>query len=143
MGRVSLAFVCTVCSFKSLNAIKPIVQESQERSLAMLLLAAHPASQPLRRTVQSDSSRSSSPQMIERGSVVRIMRPESYWFKDVGTVAAVSKGDDRYPVTVRFEKCNFAGITTNNYAMDELIEVAKPKGKAKGKAKAKAKAKSP
>eukprot|EP00427_Karlodinium_veneficum_P048446 CAMPEP_0169224536 /NCGR_PEP_ID=MMETSP1016-20121227/22720_1 /TAXON_ID=342587 /ORGANISM="Karlodinium micrum, Strain CCMP2283" /LENGTH=140 /DNA_ID=CAMNT_0009302989 /DNA_START=70 /DNA_END=492 /DNA_ORIENTATION=+ len=140
MGRVSLAFVCMLCTFQSSHAIKPTVRGSQEKSLAMLLLASHPGSQPLRRNMHAATSRSSNPQMVERGSVVRIMRPESYWFKDFGTVAAVSKGDDRYPVTVRFEKCNFQGITTNNYALDELIEVAKPKGKAKGKAKAKAKA---
>lgn len=26
----------------------------------------------------------------------------------------------RYPVVVRFEKCNYAGVTTNNYALDEV-----------------------
>ena len=80
-------------------------------------------------------SRSSSVDMLTRGSVVRIMRPESYWFQECGTVATVAKGDDRYPVVVRFEKVNYAGVATNNFALDELVEVEAP---AKAKAKAKA-----
>ena len=80
-------------------------------------------------------SRSSSVDMVTRGSVVRIMRPESYWFQECGTVATVAKGEDRYPVVVRFEKVNYAGVATNNFALDELVEVEAP---AKAKAKAKA-----
>ena len=68
-------------------------------------------------------SRSSSVDMVSRGSVVRIMRPESYWFQECGTVATVAKGGDRYPVVVRFEKVNYAGVATNNFALDELVEV--------------------
>merc|ERR1719460_575726 len=81
------------------------------------------------------ASRSSSVEMVSRGSVVRIMRPESYWFQECGTVATIAKGDDRYPVVVRFEKVNYAGVATNNFAIDELVEVEAP---AKAKAKAKA-----
>lgn len=75
--------------------------------------------------------------MVEKGSVVRIMRPESYWFQECGTVATVAKSADRYPVVVRFEKVNYAGVATNNFALDELVEVSAPPAK---KAKAKAKA---
>ena len=90
---------------------------------------------------------SSDVQMMEdgslgRGSIVRIMRPESYWFQELGTVASVAKGGiDRYPVVVRFEKVNYAGVATNNFAIDELIVVGGPPVKAKAKAKAKAKVK--
>ena len=29
----------------------------------------------------------------------------------------------KYPVTVRFEKVNYAGVSTNNYGLDEVEEV--------------------
>merc|ERR1719460_2948022 len=75
-------------------------------------------------------------EMVDRGSVVRIMRPESYWFQECGTVATIAKSGDRYPVVVRFEKVNYAGVATNNFALDELVEVEASKAKAKAKAKA-------
>jgi len=75
-------------------------------------------------------------EMVSRGSVVRVMRPESYWFQECGTVATIAKSGDRYPVVVRFEKVNYAGVATNNFAVDELIEVTAPPAKAKAKAKA-------
>lgn len=71
----------------------------------------------------------------------------------MGTVASVDQSGARYPVVVRFEKVNYQGVNSNNYAVDELIEVEKPKVNdkypfirvtlAQAKAKAKAKAKAP
>ena len=59
--------------------------------------------------------------------------------QECGTVATIAKSGDRYPVVVRFEKVNYAGVATNNFALDELFEVSAPaKKKAKAKAKAKA-----
>ena len=65
--------------------------------------------------------------MITRNSKVRILRKESYWFNQVGTVATVDKSGIRYPAVVRFTSVNYAGTNTNNFALDELIEVKEEK----------------
>ena len=65
--------------------------------------------------------------MIERGSKVKILRKESYWFNQTGTVATVDKSGIRYPVVVRFENVNYSGTNTNNYALDELVEIKSDK----------------
>ena len=43
---------------------------------------------------------------ISRGDMVRIKRPESYWFNEVGKVASIDTSGIRYPVVVRFEQAS-------------------------------------
>ena len=61
--------------------------------------------------------------MINRGSTVRVLRKESYWFNQTGSVATVDQSGIRYSVVARFENVNYSGTNTNNFALEELIRI--------------------
>ena len=62
--------------------------------------------------------------MIKKGSKVKILRKESYWFNKIGTVISVEKSAlIRYPVVVRFESVNYSGTNTNNFSLNELTDL--------------------
>mmetsp|Transcript_77911 Transcript_77911/g.135022 ORF Transcript_77911/g.135022 Transcript_77911/m.135022 type:complete len:167 (-) Transcript_77911:128-628(-) len=142
MRTLAFVFICVACAGPARRLQKSSDEQEPANALAALLLASSPAgafaaSSP---AIVGQTHRAPAARMIEKGSIVQILRPEAFWYRDVGTVASVGKGG-AYPVTVRFKDVNYAGINTNNYALEELVEVEKPPAKAKGKAKGKAKAK--
>ena len=63
-----------------------------------------------------------------RKDKVRILRQESYWFNQIGEIVSIDKSPTmRYPVTVKFEKCDFkafsgvdGGANTSQFSMKEL-----------------------
>nr|YP_009396066.1 photosystem I reaction center subunit IV [Dasya naccarioides]ARW65252.1 photosystem I reaction center subunit IV [Dasya naccarioides] len=57
--------------------------------------------------------------MVVKGSKVKILRKESYWYQDFGTVAKVEQ-DIKYSVVVRFNKTTYNGVNTNNFSLSEV-----------------------
>ena len=91
--------------------------------VALLLAVSAQAFAPLK-GANSASRPSTELYEIKRASKVRIKRPESYWYNQVGTVAAAAKeGSERYPVIVRFDSVNYAGTNSNNFSYEEIEEV--------------------
>ncbi|OIW01665.1 hypothetical protein TanjilG_04633 [Lupinus angustifolius] len=98
-----------------------VVRAADEAAAAS---AAAPAT--VNPVVEGEAAKKPKPPPIgpKRGTKVKILRRESYWYKESGSVVAVDQDPKtRYPVVVRFNKVNYANVSTNNYALDEIEEV--------------------
>lgn len=60
--------------------------------------------------------------MITKGSKVKVLRKESYWYQDIGTVFKVEE-NIKYPVGVRFSRQSYNGVAINNFNESELLLV--------------------
>lgn len=61
--------------------------------------------------------------MLEKGNKVRVLKKESYWYQDIGTIVKIDKGI-KYSVLVRFIKSNYNDVNTSNFAEEELVSVS-------------------
>ena len=57
---------------------------------------------------------------IKKGSKIKILRPESYWYLQYGQVMNVLSDDIKYNIQVRFDSENYNGLNTGNYNLSEV-----------------------
>ncbi|KAJ1694815.1 hypothetical protein LUZ63_011513 [Rhynchospora breviuscula] len=108
-------------SFQKINNNRRVVVRAEE---AAAPTPAPPAPEAQAKTAEAAKPPPPPPIGPKRGAKVKILRRESYWFNGIGTVVTVDQDPKtRYPVVVRFNKVNYAGVSTNNYALDEILEV--------------------
>ncbi|XVE72827.1 hypothetical protein DITRI_Ditri11bG0069700 [Diplodiscus trichospermus] len=122
-GNASSASKSSVVFFPSKN-------NSNYSSSRLVVRAAEEAAAPAPATTTAAPEGSEAPKPKpppigpKRGTKVKILRRESYWYNSYGSVVAVDQDPKtRYPVVVRFNKVNYANVSTNNYALDEIEEV--------------------
>lgn len=61
--------------------------------------------------------------MITKGSKVKVLRKESYWYQDIGTVFKVEE-NIKYSVAVRFTRCAYNNVSINNFSENELALIS-------------------
>ncbi|KAK6164353.1 hypothetical protein DH2020_001217 [Rehmannia glutinosa] len=119
-------------STTTLKSTMVFFSSKNNRNSRLVVRAAEEAAAPAPAAATADAPAAEAPKAAKpppvgppRGSKVRILRKESYWYKGVGSVVAVDQDPKtRYPVVVRFNKVNYANVSTNNYALDEVEVVA-------------------
>lgn len=62
--------------------------------------------------------------MFTKNAKVKVLRKESYWYQDMGIVFKVEKSSIKYPISVRFTKESYNGVTSNNFSPNELMLVS-------------------
>jgi len=61
--------------------------------------------------------------MINKGSKVKILRKESYWYQDIGTVFKVEE-NIKYPINVRFTRQSYNNVISNNFSENEVVLIS-------------------
>ncbi|KAK9944920.1 hypothetical protein M0R45_010460 [Rubus argutus] len=116
-SRSSMLFFSSKSNSNARNSARFVIRASEEGAVP-----------PAAATKEPEGAAATKPKPPpigpKRGTKVKILRRESYWFKGIGSVVAVDQDPNtRYPVVVRFNKVNYANVSTNNYALDEIEEV--------------------
>ncbi|KAK6141511.1 hypothetical protein DH2020_024740 [Rehmannia glutinosa] len=134
MASAACGFVVAPNVTSSTTTLKTtmVFFSSKNNRNSRLVVRAEEAATPAPAAATADAPAAEAPKAAKpppvgppRGSKVRILRKESYWYKGVGSVVAVDQDPKtRYPVVVRFNKVNYANVSTNNYALDEVEVVA-------------------
>ncbi|KAM0026741.1 putative photosystem I PsaE, reaction centre subunit IV [Helianthus debilis subsp. tardiflorus] len=128
MASAASRFVVTPNVTSNTTTVKPnmvMLPIQNTRGSRLVVKAAEDAAPPAANVEAAKEEKPKPPPIgPKRGAKVRILRKESYWFKGVGSVVTVDQDPKtRYPVVVRFNKVNYANVSTNNYALDEIQEV--------------------
>ncbi|KAK9146286.1 hypothetical protein Sjap_006189 [Stephania japonica] len=130
MASAATTFIFTSNATTSRNSPSSLAFSTRHGGSRLVVRAADedapPAPAPAAKDAATATVAAPKPPPIgpKRGAKVKILRKESYWYNGVGSVVAVDQDPKtRYPVVVRFNKVNYANVSTNNYALDEIKEV--------------------
>ena len=126
MASAASSFVLTSSITTTTNTTRASSLSFSRPNRRLVVRAEEAAAPPPAPAAAGEAKVAAKPPPIgpKKGAKVKILRRESYWFKGIGSVVIVDQDPNtRYPVVVRFNKVNYAGVSTNNYALDEIQEV--------------------
>ncbi|CAM9093313.1 unnamed protein product [Choristocarpus tenellus] len=59
--------------------------------------------------------------MLEKNKKVKIIKPESFWFRETGIITKAEIENNA--VLVKFNTVNYSNLATCSYALDEVEEI--------------------
>ncbi|CAI9260674.1 unnamed protein product [Lactuca saligna] len=125
-GFVVKSNICSTFKTFTIKSAMVTFPSKNTRSSRLVVKAAEEVAAPVAVSATDTDEDKSKPPSIgpKRGTQVRILRKESYWCNNVRSVVTVDQDPNaQYPVVVRFNKLNYANVSTNNYGLDEIEEV--------------------